>query len=54
MSTMMIKELKLIEEFKDLNLAMELRSKNLYLETWKITNEFLMQVQEEHQGDAFL
>jgi len=43
MFVMMVKELQLIEDFKDLNLAMEVRPKSLSLGTLKITNEFLVQ-----------
>ena len=40
-SGMMIKELELIEAFRDMNLTVELRTKSLYLGTLEITNNFL-------------
>jgi len=43
-STMMIKELKLIEKFRDLNLAIEIHLGYLRLGTLKVTNEFLQHV----------
>jgi len=44
-SAMMMKELELIERFRDLNLAMEVKPKSLNLGTLKIINDFLQQVQ---------
>lgn len=54
MSVMMVKELQLIKEFRDLNLAVEVWPKSLYLGMLKITNKFLVQVEESQQGDQLL
>ena len=54
MSIMMVKELQLIEEFRDVNFSVEVWSKSLYLGMLKITNDFLVKVQEAQQGDQFL
>jgi len=40
-ATMMILEQRLIEEFRDLNLAIEMRPKNLFVGALQITNEFV-------------
>lgn len=45
-SVMMVKELQLIDKFRDLNLVVEVRPKSLYLGTLKITNDFLVRFQE--------
>ena len=51
---MMVKKLELIENFRDLNLAVEVRPKSLYLGTLKITNDFLTTLREAQEKDEFL
>ncbi|XP_027357490.1 uncharacterized protein LOC113866891 [Abrus precatorius] len=51
---MMIEEWNLIEEFRDLNLMVEVRPKSLYLGTLKINNDFLMQIQNAQLEDQYL
>jgi len=53
-SAMVMKELELIERFRDLNLAMEVKPKSLNLGTLKITNDFLQQVRVAQTDDEFL
>ena len=53
-SAMMIKELELIEKFRDLNLAMESTSKSFKLGMLKISNDFMEQIREAPQGDEYL
>jgi hypothetical protein len=50
----MIKELELIEKFRDLNLAMESTSKSFKLGMLKISNDFMEQIREAPQGDGYL
>ena len=40
-SAMMMQEQRLLEEFRDLDLAVERRPKSLYLGTLQITNDFI-------------
>ena len=54
LASMMIKELELVESFRDMNLAVEVKPKSLYLGTLKITNDFLHQVREAQEQDEFL
>ncbi|KAK7264749.1 hypothetical protein RJT34_32359 [Clitoria ternatea] len=53
-STMMIKELELIENFRDLNLAVKVNANSYRLGTLQVTNEFLRQVLEAQREDEFL
>lgn len=40
-SAMIVKEFELLKEFIDLNLAMEIRTRSLYLRMWRITIDFI-------------
>ena len=51
---MMILEQRLIEEFRDLNLAIEMRPESLFVGTLQITNEFVNHIREAQQDDQFL
>ena len=53
-ATMMILEQRLIEEFRDLNLAIEMRPKSLFVGTLQITNEFVDHIREAQEDDQFL
>ena len=53
-ATMMVKGLELIESFRNLNLAVEVKPKSLYLGTLKITNDFLTTLREAQERDEFL
>ena len=53
-SAMMVKELELIEAFRDLNLVVEVRPRSLFLGVLKINNEFLDRVKENQREDSFL
>ena len=54
MATMMIKELELIEAFRDLDLAIVMKPRSLYLGRLEITNDFLYKVRETQREDEFL
>jgi len=45
-ATMMILEQRLMEEFRDLNLAIEMRPKSLFVGVLQITNEFVDHIRE--------
>ncbi|XP_040872082.1 uncharacterized protein [Glycine max] len=51
---MMILEQRLIEEFRDLNLAIEMRPKSLFVGALQITNEFVNHIREAQKDDQFL
>jgi len=51
---MMVKEWELLEQFRNLNIAIEVRPKSLYLGTLKIHNDFLRQIKEAQQTDKYL
>ena len=53
-ATMMSLEQRLIEEFRDLNLAIEMRPKSLFVGTLQITNEFVDHIREAQGDDPFL
>lgn len=53
-SMMIVKELELIELFRDLNLVVELRPVSLYLGMLKISSGFLEQVKEAQERDPWL
>ena len=53
-ATMMSLEQRLIEEFRDLNLAIEVRPKSLFVGTLQITNEFVDHIREAQGDDPFL
>lgn len=46
MSTLMVREMKLIEEFRDMNLAVQVNSGSVILGVLKVTNEFFDQIKE--------
>ena len=54
MSTMMMREMKLIEDFRDMSLGVEIRPKSLYLGTLEVTNEFLELVRKAQKNDEAL
>jgi len=54
LSALMVKEVELIEKFRDLNLAMEIRPNVIKLGLLQISNEFLNQVQEMQRDDLEL
>ncbi|GAU23275.1 hypothetical protein TSUD_281700 [Trifolium subterraneum] len=51
MSSLIVKELELIEEFRDLSLVCEVTSDIVKLEMLKLTNPFLEKVREYQKGD---
>jgi len=53
-SMMMVKELDLIESFKDLNLAVKLRRNSICLGMLKISSEFLEEIKRAQERDQFL
>ncbi|RZB65706.1 Transposon Tf2-9 polyprotein [Glycine soja] len=53
-ATMMSLEQRLIEEFRDLNLAIEMRPKSLFVGALQITNEFVDHIREAQEDDPFL
>ena len=53
-ATMMSLEKRLIEEFRDLNLAIEMRPKSLFVGALQITNEFVNHIREAQVDDQFL
>ena len=53
-SMMMVKELDLIESFKDLNLAVKLRPNSICLGMLKISSEFLEEIKRAQERDQFL
>ncbi|WJX17476.1 hypothetical protein P8452_07389 [Trifolium repens] len=54
MSTMMIKEQELIEQFVDLNLGMQFKKDRIFLGTIMVSNELLHWIKEEQQLDNHL
>ncbi|MCI46561.1 hypothetical protein A2U01_0067801, partial [Trifolium medium] len=54
MSSLMAKELKLIEEFRDLNLVCERTTKSVKLGMLRLTNDFLEEVVENQKTDTRL
>ena len=54
MSAMMCQEQKLLEDFRDLDLAVEMKPESLYVGMLQITNDFIDRVQEAYNGDQFL
>ncbi|MCI84189.1 hypothetical protein A2U01_0105465, partial [Trifolium medium] len=54
MSSLMAKELELIEEFKDLGLVCELTTRSVKLGMLKLTSPFLEEVMEKQKMDARL
>ncbi|MCI27507.1 hypothetical protein A2U01_0048706, partial [Trifolium medium] len=54
MSSLMAKELKLIEEFRDLSLVYETTTRSVKLGMLKLTNPFLEEVKEKQKTDAKL
>ena len=53
-STMMIKELKLIEQLRDMNLGLHTRVDHIRCSMLRITNEFLDEVRVEQGKDSEL
>ncbi|RZB46805.1 Transposon Ty3-I Gag-Pol polyprotein [Glycine soja] len=53
-ATMMSLEQRLIEEYRDLNLAIEMRPKSLFVGALQITNEFVDHIREAQEDDPFL
>jgi hypothetical protein len=49
-STLMTRELNLIEQFRDLSLMCEMRSRSVKLEKLKLVNHFLEEVREYQRG----
>ncbi|MCI57909.1 hypothetical protein A2U01_0079160, partial [Trifolium medium] len=54
MSSLMAKELKLIEEFRDLSLGCETTTRSVKLGMLKLTNLFLEEIKERQKADAKL
>ncbi|MCI30955.1 hypothetical protein A2U01_0052166, partial [Trifolium medium] len=54
MSSLMEKELELIEEFRDLSLVCELTTRSVKLGMLKLTNPFLEEVMEKQKTDTRL
>ncbi|MCI60252.1 hypothetical protein A2U01_0081507, partial [Trifolium medium] len=54
MSSLMAKELELIEEFRDLSLVCERTSRSVKLGMLKLTNPFLEEVMEKQKTDTKL
>ena len=53
-ATMMSLEQRLIEEFRDLNLVIEMRFKSLFVGALQIINEFVDYIREVQEDDSFL
>jgi len=53
-SMMMVKELDLIESFRDLNLVVKLRPNSICLAMLKISSEFLEEIKRAQERDQFL
>lgn len=49
MATLMIRELDLIEQFRDLNLVCEVTANSMKLGMWKLTSGFLDEVRESQK-----
>jgi hypothetical protein len=54
MSSLMVKELELIEEFRDLSLVCEVTSTSVKLGMLKLTNPFLEDIKERQKSDKRL
>ena len=54
MSAMMVKELKLIEQFRDMSLVCEVTPKSVMLGMLKINNDFLDSIKEAQKLDVKL
>ena len=54
MSAMMVKELELLEQFKDLSLVCEVSSQSVKLAMLKINSEFLNSIKEAQEADVKL
>jgi len=54
MSAMMVKELELLEQFRDLSLVCEMSSHSVKLGMLKIGSEFLNSIKEAHKTDVKL
>ncbi|MCI58162.1 hypothetical protein A2U01_0079415, partial [Trifolium medium] len=54
MSSLMTKELEMIEEFRDLNLVCERTTKSVKMGMLRLTNNFLEEVVEKQKTDARL
>ncbi|MCI64086.1 hypothetical protein A2U01_0085343, partial [Trifolium medium] len=54
MSSMMAKELELIEEFRDLSLVCERTTRSVNVGMLKLTNDFLEEVVEKQKDDTRL
>ncbi|MCI48326.1 hypothetical protein A2U01_0069569, partial [Trifolium medium] len=54
MSSLVAKELELIEEFRDIGLVCELTTRSVKLGMLKLTNPFLEEVMEKQKTDAKL
>ncbi|MCI64895.1 hypothetical protein A2U01_0086153, partial [Trifolium medium] len=54
MSSLMVKELELIEEFRDLSLVCETTSSSVKLGMMKLTNPFLEKIKECQKTDEKL
>ena len=54
LSAMMIQEQRLLEEFRDLNIAVKMKSRSLCLGNLEVTNEFIDRVREAQIEDQFL
>ncbi|MCI44842.1 hypothetical protein A2U01_0066081, partial [Trifolium medium] len=54
MSSLMVKELDLIEEFRDLSLVCEVTPRSVKLGMLKLTNPFLEEIKECHKRDQKL
>jgi len=52
MSAMMVKELELLEQFRDLSLVCEMSSQSVKLGMLKIDSEFLNSIKEAHKADV--
>src|ERR1044072_7047465 len=54
MSAMMVKEMELLEQFRDLNLSVIVKPQSLKLGTLRISNEFLDQIRKAQLEDQDL
>ena len=51
---MMVKELRLIEEFRDMNLEVRRKKQSMYVGTLQITSDFLVHIREAQEQDQYL
>ncbi|MCI93110.1 hypothetical protein A2U01_0114408, partial [Trifolium medium] len=52
MSSLMMKELELIEEFRNLSLVCERTTRSMKVKMLRLTNDFLEEVVEKQKTDA--